>query len=1435
MAATTISAADDTEIFFGQVYGDTSSKANSPNILFLLDDSGSMRAQDTGQVGTRMERLQSAMDTLLTEMTDVNVGIMSMNGERGGGPVRYPVTPLDQTSCSDGEECDDILVYANIQSADDDTEETISTGVMQAGGNILSVRGQGTAVANQQLVGARFVDLDIPQGATITGAYLDMTARSTNNGAAQWTIRGDDTDSASPFGINNSDLSNRDSTTATVSFNPGRWAANEQYTSADLADVVQEIVDRDGWCGGNDLALIIEGTNARDIVSKEDANANAVNGLNTPAMALRVTYASGELAAGEGCQLATAIGKVTNQSSDGFEYASNGWVDSNNGIIALGQVGSNDLTAGLRFKFLGIPQGARVVDARLNFTTYNATTSNFRVNITGHDVDNTWSIGNTTRNLSQRARTNRSATWTFTDNVSASDRVTSVDIAPIVQEIVDRPGWSETNEMMMLLEQSGPAGDYVLFWAYDGAPARSATLHVTYESYRDKSSQTARDDLKGVIEQLVPSGFTPLLSQQYEAAQYFLGNEVTYGRRRGGASTFSGWRVSHPDSYTGGRLFTPSGCNVNDPFSDNCEFEEIFDGAGGDKPTYISPIEGSCQTHHIVILSDGAATDDDADDLIRPLIGASACDSDGDEAVDCSTDLQRWLFETDQDTRAAGSQNILTHTIAFNLSGGGKSHLEDLAAAGGGESHTAASADELVKAFSSIVTGALSVDTSFSAAAATVSQFNRLAHRNDVYLALFRPKSTPSWQGNVKRYTLDTYTDSDGNESTELLGADNLPAVDPETGFFQESARSLWEHIDTNGDVTTAPDGHTVPSGGVASRIGVDGIENRNMYTFIGDNDTDIPRGGVDLASGAHNFHENNAAITSELLGVLDPDLSATERAAYRQDLLKWARGVDIKDHDKDNDTAEPRRTMGDTLHTSPVLVNYSNGAVKDAESIIYVSTNDGVLHAFDSKNGNELWAFTPQELLGDHDIRFQNLASSPHPYGLDGGLSLWRDDPNNDLTVDSGESVFLYAGMRRGGNNYYAFDITNPEQPKLAWVINGPNNGEVDPEFGELGQSWSQPMHTQIMDGSEVRDVLVFGAGYDTNQDPDSARDANGNSVTMEHEPDSSGRGLFVVDAQTGENLWTVSGPDLGSGARADQRFAEMQYGMPANVRIVDIDFDGIMDQLYVADTGGQIWRFDVTGSIDDTLFSGGVIADISTTPESGHRRFYSTPDVALIQQRGESYLALSIGSGWRAHPLNDIIEDAQYVIRMPIVRGAPEGYGIADAGGNYRPITEDDLSWVNNPSPSATDAGLTHGWYLRLTDPGEKSLGTSVIFQNVLYFSTYVPEENVGACATALGSGYVYALTIADGKPAFDFDNDGSVETNWQSADEENSAASDMRYQLKQVGLPSSPVLYFPEGGNPELYVGTEKVPSNVTIGTSRTFWVDTGVTEHATASPK
>lgn len=1434
MAATAVASADDTEIFFGQAATDVTSSANSPNILFLLDDSASMNRTDKGQDGTRLQRLKEAMDTLLTDMTNVNVGIMSMNGENGGGPVRYPVTPLDKPVCVDNDDCKGTLIYSTVDNVDNDTEERISNGVMLPGGNTLAVRGVGSS-ANHQLTGLRFTDLDIPQGATITGAYLDMTASAADTGDALWTVWADDTDSAASFSKDRYDLSSRPSTTARAVFPMEDWIRNEQYTSADLKDVVQEIVDRGDWCGGNDIALVVAGTDTRRFHSVESSVKNSDNGLIRPAPALRITYEDGAIPAGQGCRLTTAIGQALQSNFDGFEESKTTKVESTEDFIPIGKDTTNEFLTGLVYKFLDVPQGVEIVDARIDFHVYKASTNDFNVQIKGHDVDKSWSIAEKNKkHLSKRVRTGAVVDWSFTDDVEHNERVVSPNIAPVVQEIVGRPGWTPNNRLMMLLDQNGTDGSNVLMWSFDGVRAKTSKIYVTYKTYSDgvgtvSAERTARDEMKDVMSRLQLNFWTPLLSQQYEAAQYFLGKEVTYGRKRGGTTILPNMRVSHPDSYTGGKLYTPWGCSELDPFNENCTDEEILSDASGSKPTYISPIEDACQTNHIVILTDGGGTKDDAADRVSSLIGKDIadCERSGSNSSACGVDLQRWLYKEDHAPHIDGLQNIVTHTVAFNLAtGGATNYLIDAAAAGGGTFRRAESAEDLIDAFTTIVQGAQAIDTSFTAPGATVNQFNRLAHRSDVYLALFKPTDTPRWEGNLKRYTLGVDANSTETEqAADLLDADGVGAIDTETGFFKNTARSLWDHIDDNGNVTLQADGPAVALGGAGSRIGVDGIDRRQMYTFMGDAQSDITSRGVDLSNGGHDFHEANSEITAEILGIVDPALSNAARAAQREAVLKWARGVDILDSDGDNNTTESRRRMGDPMHSQPVVVNYgdedSNG---DAvySSIIYVSTNDGVLHAIDSEYGNELWAFTPKDLLANHKALFENSADVRHPYGLDGHLSLWRDDPDEDLVVEDGESVYLYVGMRRGGDNYYAFNITDPQAPKLAWVIAGGDAGGS--EFGELGQSWSEATHAHINDGGTQRDVLIFGAGYDVNQDPDPTRDANGNTVTMNQDPDAIGRGLFIVDARTGEKLWSVAGPDLRSGASADQRFADMQYSIPGNIRIVDIDLDGNADQLYAADMGGQVWRFDFTGSTRDTLLSGGVVAKLSDTDDEGHRRFYTEPDVALVQERGASYLAVSIGSGWRAHPLNDVVEDAQYVVRIPDVRGAPQGYGMQNDAGGYRPITEDDLRQVNAGTDVLDNPDLTHGWFMRFTDAGEKALGTSLIFRNTLYFTTYVPQPAVGACQTALGSGFAYSMSIIDGSPTLDFDGDGKVETDFSDSGD-NNANDDVRFQLRHPGPPPNPSLLFPENLNPEVFIGTEKIPTNISSGTSRTFWVDTG----------
>jgi len=99
----------------------------------------------------------------------------------------------------------------------------------------------------------------------------------------------------------------------------------------------------------------------------------------------------------------------------------------------------------------------------------------------------------------------------------------------------------------------------------------------------------------------------------------------------------------------------------------------------------------------------------------------------------------------------------------------------------------------------------------------------------------------------------------------------------------------------------------------------------------------------------------------------------------------------------------------------------------------------------------------------------------------------------------------------------------------------------------------------------------LIFGAGYDTNQDDDPALD------TRPRRADISGRGIFVVDVETGERLWSVS-PEPGLSNHT--QLSDMLYSIPSDIRVIDANLDGNADQMYVGDMGGQVWRFDFNTS---------------------------------------------------------------------------------------------------------------------------------------------------------------------------------------------------------------------------------------------------------------
>ncbi|MGB7934831.1 MAG: PilC/PilY family type IV pilus protein, partial [Gammaproteobacteria bacterium] len=704
---------------------------------------------------------------------------------------------------------------------------------------------------------------------------------------------------------------------------------------------------------------------------------------------------------------------------------------------------------------------------------------------------------------------------------------------------------------------------------------------------------STRSAFKTSVDALTPGGYTPLAETMYEAARFFRGEGVKFGNS------------TSPGTNTPGVLLA------------------------GNNTKYQSPVEYQCQQNFIVMLTDGDPTYDyDADNAIKSLPGLTTltgtCDFNNND--DCLDEVTQYLFERDQRPDIDGDQVASSYMIGFTTN---QQLLSDAARKGGGKYYTADNTVGLTNAFTQIISEILAVNTTFVAPAVPVNAFNRLTNRNELYFALFRPNRNPEWAGNIKRYQL-------GSTPPEIVDANDNPAVDASTGFFSTLATSVW----TQG--ADAPDGDDVAKGGAASRQTL----TRKLYTYTSaaapNNDS--------LITAANKFDESNALLTKTLLG------NASMVDAYRTELIQWARGVDVFDENQDGSTADARRHMGDPLHSNPVVVNYG-GTDANPDIALFAATNEGMLHALNTRDGTEYFSFIPQELLPNLDVLYTNSAAVNHPYGLDGPITVWANDANHNGvledasgTTETGEFAYLYAGMRRGGLNYYALDITDRSAPVLKWIIKG---GVPGGNFEELAQTWSRPQTALIKSSGSPRTVLLFGGGYDTNQDTENAG------------VDNKGRALYMVDASTGARLWWAGG--TGSGANLIS--ADMVYSFPATVVSGDINSDGYTDIMFAVDVGGQVWRFDLDNSGNDTVVTGGVIADLAGSGADEHRRFYEEPDVSLIVRNGQVNFAIGLGSGYRAHPLSTVTQDRYYMLFTGDVYTPPTTYTV---------LTETDLQDV-------------------------------------------------------------------------------------------------------------------------------------------------------------
>ena len=118
-----------------------------------------------------------------------------------------------------------------------------------------------------QTVGIRFADISIPQGATISQAYIQFTVDEPTAESTTLLIEGELNANAAIFQSIYFDISSRSRTATNVLWSPAPWfnvgeAAADQRTP-DISALVQEIIGQNDWLPGNAIAFIISGAGER--------------------------------------------------------------------------------------------------------------------------------------------------------------------------------------------------------------------------------------------------------------------------------------------------------------------------------------------------------------------------------------------------------------------------------------------------------------------------------------------------------------------------------------------------------------------------------------------------------------------------------------------------------------------------------------------------------------------------------------------------------------------------------------------------------------------------------------------------------------------------------------------------------------------------------------------------------------------------------------------------------------------------------------------------------------------------------------------------------------------------------------------------------------------------------------------------------------------
>jgi type IV pilus assembly protein PilY1 len=1330
----------------------------------------------------------------------------------------------------------------------------------------------------QQHVALRFQEVNIPQGATINSARIDFVADYNRSGNMDLEIYGLAADNAGawPDSTDNylKDLLSPPRSGLTGASEPwnvtANWVRYRTYSTPDLTQIIQEIVDRGGWTSGNDMGFVLEGiTGHRDVYSRDgswsrrpvlyiSADTSGKKyfgyfnpdyfysfdaGLNYFVPAFKKTNYDMGNSRWNAETLAGVSATLTDADiapSAGSPSPENGLWDGNwlNWCSMRRMDVLRKVLVGGTVKDLAGNMGEYMPDQ------YARDGSGAQRNV-GEWQNTWWETMTFDTSGTGPAVSPYDGNYSY-DITSGQIRVSGdrIPIDVLKQSTIDEADFYEGN-LVGLIQRIGDRARWGNIWF---------NLNNSTSTNGGKVENVVNSDLMDLVHNLESKpgiGNTPLAETFYVAMQYF----------RQQALAAPGYPSDSLDSNSLG-IGT-----YKDPFWSQESYDATGDGF----------IE--CAKSYVIFLTDGQPTRDG-------MIPAAFRDFDGDShgsdsCTDCTSnaldDLALYAHVNDlrSDAELTEDQTLTLYTVyAFDDNNTARQLLKDAARNGGFKDKEGGTLDrpdgtytdppedrlewdedgdaipdtyfeasdgytlqaQMGNAFLSIF------ERASSGTAASVLSTNAEGEGNSVQ-AYYKPMESEKegtfrdarWLGYLQSLWLDQWGNlrEDTVENKRLdeqnwegnnTGVASTGQVDKIVKFIQRGndvyVRKYTKHYLYNpqngnsadcvvSDCEILPDDDSedeeisslkplFEAGEVLSRRDPD---TRQILTYLDANQDQVVDGGEVIS-----FNLTNRDLIKPYLGVMDNGTWGAGGARLgnshddrTDNIITWIRGTDV-DGLRNRTLYNVTWPLGDIIHSTPMTIGkpeerfdiiYQDPtyrefylARKNRETMVYVGSNDGMLHAFTSwryerpeidpsggtdkremstyvpvgteEMGTELWAYIPQAVLPH--LKWTAHKGYTHTYYVDAKPRVFDARIGDSVIPAEQWRTLMVFGLNFGGKEidvtddfgsgvvtrtfkptYVCLDITEPRNPILLW----------ERSYDNLGFAWAEPSPIRIgaFDSADPgKWFLAFGSGP-TEYDGSSTR----------------GSYMFVVDMKTGEpygaggNDWH-SGPYDTNASFISSLAVDVQR--PSNYNVDAIYFPNNYDdgtdkaKIYrmAVKCNPCSWDGGFDPDNDEPTYSDNPLDWVVSPIFESDRPIMKKLTAAHGSKQNMDHLWLYAGTGRFLNEDDKLTTDQNFVYGIQEPFFNPDHADYRNMSGPVTPLTvnqlfesndfavlanEDVLQGGSAFAPAPDFNGFVNyvidnhdGWYYRLDasgGPSERIISRSTAFGRYLWVPSYTPSEDI------------------------------------------------------------------------------------------------------------